>query len=591
MQVHAKMKLTWVRRQFRHPRMLGLLICWMMITQAFSQSVPMKISALSDNHVLVSLTPEQRYLLLPIEEDEAQAALKVIVDNEVVETLNVKLAADHIDYSVPLDLGRYTNRPVLLDVTFHNERHSTGDVKDFTAWKAMQSVASFDTTNREKYRPLYHHTPLWGWMNDPNGMFYKDGVWHLYFQYNPYGSQWENMTWGHSTSKDLVHWTFEGCPIRPDGLGTIFSGSAVVDKTNSAGMGKDAVVAFYTSAGTSQVQSLAYSSDNGMSFTKYDGNPILTDKVPDFRDPKVFWNADLNAWNLILAAGQQMNIYSSKDLKNWTFESAFGREYGNHDGVWECPDLMKLPVEGTKEAKWLLLCNINPGGPFGGSATQYFVGSFDGHKFVCESQPNVTKWMDYGKDHYATVTFDNAPDNRRVAMAWMSNWQYGNQVPTQQFRSANSVPRDLGLFVDQGETYVSCKPSKELLALRGDKVSHPTAACEILIDLRSQAQPTTITLSNAHHEQVVMTYQPKDHTFSMDRTASGFTDFSNHFKAITIAPTHGKLTQLRLFVDKCSVEVFDASGRMAMTNLVFPRVPYDKLTVSKGARVTIYDLK
>ena len=173
-----------------------------MITQAFSQSVPMKISALSDNHVLVSLTPEQRYLLLPIEEDEAQAALKVIVDNEVVETLNVKLAADHIDYSVPLDLGRYTNKPVLLDVTFHNERRSTGDVKDFTAWKAMQSVAHFDTTNREKYRPLYHHTPLWGWMNDPNGMFYKDGVWHLYFQYNPYGSQWENMTWGHSTSQD-----------------------------------------------------------------------------------------------------------------------------------------------------------------------------------------------------------------------------------------------------------------------------------------------------------------------------------------------------------------------------------------------------
>ena len=480
---------------------------------------------------------------------------------------------------------------MIISCRLPNNRRSTGAVKDFVAWKELKTSDSFDTTNREKYRPVYHHTPQWGWMNDPNGLFYKDGVWHLYFQYNPYGSQWENMTWGHSTSKDLVHWVHQGNAISPDALGTIFSGSAIVDKNNTSGLGKGTVVAMYTSAGKSQTQSLAYSTDDGKTFTKYANNPVITAEVPDFRDPHMFWNEDIHAWNLILAAGQEMNIYSSKDLKNWTFESAFGLGYGNHDGVWECPDLMKLPVNGTGEAKWLLICNINPGGPFGGSATQYFVGSFDGHKFTCESKPDVTKWMDYGKDHYATVTFDNAPDNRRVAIAWMSNWQYANQVPTMQYRSANSMPRDLGLFTDAGETYVSVVPSKELLALRGDKTNRLSAACELVVDIKSQSKPTVITLSNARDEQVVMTYNPKDCTFSMDRTQSGNTGFSDMFKAKTIAPTHGTIRQLRIFIDKCSIEAFDAAGKMAMTNLVFPTEPYGRLTVNGAAKTTLYELK
>ena len=387
------------------------------------------------------------------------------------------------------------------------------------------------------------------------------------------------------------HWTFEGDAIRPDALGTIFSGSAVVDKNNTAGFGNGAVVAMYTSAGASQMQSIAYSTNNGKTFTKHANNPVLTADIPDFRDPHMFWNEDIKAWNLILAAGQEMNIYSSKDLKHWTLESSFGHGYGNHDGVWECPDLMKLPVNGTGKEKWLLICNINPGGPFGGSATQYFVGSFDGHKFTCESKPETTKWMDYGKDHYATVTFDNAPDNRHVAIAWMSNWQYANQVPTMQFRSANSVPRDLGLFTDGGETYVSVVPSKELLALRGAKTGKPTEACELVINIKSQSKPTVITLSNDKHEQVVMTYNPKERTFSMDRAQSGNTAFSDMFKATTVAPTHGTISQLRVFIDKCSIEAFDATGKMAMTNLVFPTNPYDKLTVKGTARTVIYTLK
>ena len=553
--------------------------------------MPGTLSLLGDNHVFYRLQVKQRFLLLPVEERQENARLCIIKNNEIVKELSCKLAVDKTDYTVPLDLNDYQGSDILIDITFPGNRRTTGSMKDFVVWKELKTSDSFDVTNREKYRPVYHHTPQWGWMNDPNGLFYKDGVWHLYFQYNPYGSQWENMTWGHSTSKDLVHWVHQGNAISPDALGTIFSGSAIVDKNNTSGLGKGTVVAMYTSAGKSQTQSLAYSTDDGKTFTKYANNPVITAEVPDFRDPHMFWNEDIHAWNLILAAGQEMNIYSSKDLKNWIFESAFGLGYGNHDGVWECPDLMKLPVNGTGEEKWLLICNINPGGPFGGSATQYFVGSFDGHKFTCESKPDVTKWMDYGKDHYATVTFDNAPDNRRVAIAWMSNWQYANQVPTMQYRSANSVPRDLGLFTDAGETYVSVVPSKELLALRGDKTNRLSAACELVVDIKSQSKPTVITLSNARDEQVVMTYNPKDCTFSMDRTQSGNTGFSDMFKAKTIAPTHGTIRQLRIFIDKCSIEAFDAAGKMAMTNLVFPTEPYGRLTVNGAAKTTLYELK
>ena len=239
---------------------------------------------------------------------------------------------------------------------------------------------------------------------------------------------------------------------------------------------------------------MAVSKDEGKTFTKYEGNPIVTSDKPDFRDPKVFWHEGTKRWIMPLAVGQEMQFYSSKDMKAWKYESSFGQEYGNHGGVWECPDLFELKNEKTGMSNWVLLCNINPGGPFGGSATQYFVGQFDGHKFTCESMPKVTKWMDYGKDHYATVSFCNTPDNRRVVLAWMSNWQYANQVPTMQFRSANSIPRDLGLFKYGEETYVSVTPSREMDAVRGKKLKQPTEACEIVVDMKSQ---TEIVLSNA----------------------------------------------------------------------------------------------
>ena len=534
---------------------------------------------LGDSHAMVRVKGGQKYILLPVQESEDIAGIAVVGEgNNMVQRLNVKLAIDRVDYFVPYELKGAD----LLDITFHGDRRQKGAVSEFVCWREMKYSDTFDTTNRERFRPVYHHTPLYGWMNDPNGMFYKDGVWHLYYQYNPYGSQWENMTWGHSTSKDLIHWEAQPLAIEADWLGSIFSGSCVTNGNE--------VVAFYTSAGHHQTQSMAVSKDGGRTFKKYSGNPILTTSdIADFRDPKAFWNEDMKAWNLILAAGQEMRIYSSKDLKDWKYESSFGKEYGNHSGVWECPDLFKMEElkNGKVEEKWVLICNINPGGPFGGSATQYFVGQFDGHKFTCESMPKVTKWLDYGKDHYATVSFYNAPDNRRTVLAWMSNWQYANQVPTKQFRSANSIPRDLGLFRHGEETYVSVIPSKEMLALRGAKVKNPTEACEMIIDTKNQ---TEIVLSNTKGEQVTMKYDGQQQTFTMERVKSGDVSFSEAFPAVTVAPTFGAIKQLRIFIDRCSIEVFDAEGKMAMTNLVFPSEPYNTLKV-KGGKATIYEIK
>ena len=566
--------------------MKRIFLTLMLVTACCLAKAQMTPSILSDRHAMVRVTTAERFVLLPVEEKADIAHLRVLKDNKVVQTLNVRLAVDKVDYFVPLEIK--TQRVALLDIHFNGDRRTKGALKELACWREMRLSDTFDTQNRERFRPDYHHTPTYGWMNDPNGMFYKDGVWHLFYQWNPYGSMWENMTWGHSTSSDLTHWEAQPTAIVADDLGAIFSGSCVVDHENTAGFGKGAVVAFYTSAGESQTQSMAYSTDNGRTFTKYEGNPVLTANAPDFRDPKVFWHKETQRWIMVLAVGQEMQIYSSPNLKQWTMESRFGQEYGNHGGVWECPDLFQLPVRGTGQQKWMLICNINPGGIFGGSATQYFIGQFDGHQFTCESKPEVTKWMDYGKDHYATVTFDNAPEGRRVALAWMSNWQYANEAPTKQYRSANSIARDLDLFTDGGETYCGVTPSKEMLSLRGKPQKQLTEACEVVVSLKGT---TDITLLNAKGEQVTMRYDAQKQTFSMDRTKSGDVGFSENFACTTTAPTHGQMKQLRLFIDRSSIEAFDGEGRMAMTNIVFPSEPYSQIKVTNKAKVTIYTLK
>ena len=570
--------------------LLGLFLGMTSVVQADSSWT---IRHLVCEQNIVSLDVTEDYLLLPIQDDAPEGKICVVKDNEQKGTLmNVRLARERVDSYVPFALSAYKGQHISIEIQ--------GVPETALCWKELKLSGSFDMVNKESFRPVYHHTPAYGWMNDPNGMFYKDGVYHLYFQYNPYGSVWGNMHWGHSTSTDLMHWKFEGCAIVPDAWGAIFSGSCVVDHENTAGFGKEAVVAFYTSAkstpwGDIQMQSMAYSLDNGKTFTKYEGNPILTSSEKDFRDPKVFWYAPGKHWVMILAVGQHMEIYSSVNLKEWKKESEFGAMQGAHGGVWECPDLVEIPVEGTREKKWVLICNLNPGGPFGGSAAQYFVGSFDGKKFVNES-PTQTKWMDWGKDNYATVTWNNAPDGRCIALGWMSNWQYANNVPTRQYRSANTLARDLTLYSEGQELYLKSTPSSEVKKARGKKVSIPSfkvsekheivnlfeekqGAYEVEILIQNAgASKIAFCLLNDKGEKVSMYYDLNRKQFVMDRSESGTVDFSKDFPAVTVAPANvDKELTLRLFVDRSSIEAFGEDGKFVMTNLVFPSQPYVKM--------------
>lgn len=580
-------------RKYAYTMKVTLLGLFLGLTSVVQADSSWTIRHLVSEQNIVSLDVTEDYLLLPIQDDAPEGKICIVKDNEQKGTLmNVRLARERVDSYVPFELSAYKGQHISIDIQ--------GVPANALCWKELKMSDSFDMTNKEMFRPVYHHTPVYGWMNDPNGMFYKDGVYHLYFQYNPYGSVWGNMHWGHSTSTDLMHWNFEGCAIVPDAWGAIFSGSCVVDHNNTAGFGKGAVVAFYTSAkatpwGDVQSQSMAYSLDNGKTFTKYEGNPILTSSEKDFRDPKVFWYAPGKHWVMMLAVGQHMEIYSSVNLKEWKKESEFGAMQGAHGGVWECPDLVEIPVEGTREKKWVLICNLNLGGPFGGSAAQYFVGSFDGKKFVNES-PTQTKWMDWGKDNYATVTWNNAPDGRCIALGWMSNWQYANNVPTRQYRSANTLARDLTLYREGQELFLKSTPSVEVKKARGKKVSIPSfkvsekheivnlfednqGAYEVEILIQNAgASKIAFCLLNDKGEKVSMYYDLNRKQFVMDRSESGTVDFSKDFPAVTVAPANvDKELVLRLFVDRSSIEAFGEDGKFVMTNLVFPSQPYVKM--------------
>ena len=572
------------------------------------------VDNLGNEHNFVHINSTSGVLLLPIEDAAPEGDISFVQDNKNIQecTLKVRLAREKVDYYLPVDLSFCNSEPVKMFVN--------GVPSSSVCWKEISLSDTFDKENTEKFRPVYHHTPAYGWMNDPNGMFYKDGVYHLYFQYNPYGSMWGNMHWGHSTSTDLVSWKNEGIAIAPDAIGTIFSGSCVVDHNNTSGFGEGAVVAFYTSAkqtpwGDCQTQSMAYSLDNGKTFIKYENNPILTSSEKDFRDPKVFWYAPKEHWVMVLAVGQHMEIYSSKNLKDWKKESSFGEGQGCHGGVWECPDLVELPVEGTKDKKWVLICNINPGGPSGGSATQYFVGDFDGSTFT-NNYPEETKWMDYGKDHYATVTWNNAPDGRCIAIGWMSNWHYANNVPTKQYRSANTIARDLKLFRLNDGLFLKSEPCVEMKEARKESrniksvnvnknESVPLAplsdngAYEIEFSINPErAKEVTFSLSNGNGDKILMIYDVVNKTFAMDRTQSGEVSFSNDFPAVTRMPVgKSKELKLRLFVDKSSVEVFVDNGKYVMTNCVFPSVSYDSIEFKndgnryKVQNINIYKIK
>ena len=615
-------------------------------TSAFAQK--MNIEHKGDT-TIVKVENPTKYLLLPIQEEKDEAQVILSTGDKEDTWMDVRLAQNGVDYFVPFSLEKNAaGKSVKGNVAIVK---ILGLKKDALAVNLMKLSNTFDTTNTDYYRPSYHFTPLYGWMNDPNGMVYKDGEYHLYFQYNPYGSKWGNMHWGHAVSKDLVHWEHLDPAIARDPVGHIFSGSSVIDKKNTAGFGKNAIIAIYTnnSVNHDEVQCIAYSNDNGRTFTKYEGNPVLTpfDGLKDFRDPKVFWYEKGKCWYMIVSADKETRFYKSKNLKKWTYVSAFGKGLGQQPCQYECPDFFQLPVNGDKKKmKWVMTMNINPGCWFGGSATEYFVGDFDGKKFTCPDAHDV-KWLDWGKDHYATVTFSNTGD-RVLGITWMSNWQYANLTPFKQNRGANGLPRELKLYEKNGKYYISEDVAPEVYALRKDTknvadasvsdekmlagvAANMEGAFEIEADVTPDANGIAgIEISNNKRERTMIYFDMKQGKVVMDRTESGLSDFGkqsvphdielawdkqlaaegkqparitnsinykNDFALATWAPLSlcedGKKTyHVDIFVDKSSVELFVDGGRIAMTNLVFPVAPYENVKLyTQGGKAEFKNLK
>lgn len=441
------------------------------------------------------------------------------------------------------------------------------------------------TTGRdEQYRPQIHFTPEKNWMNDPNGMVYVDGVYHLFYQYNPRGNDWGNMSWGHATSPDMIRWTEQSVALTEDELGAVFSGSAVIDKNNTAGFGANAMVALYTSAGSAQQQSVAYSTDGGKTFSRYNANPVIKNNDDNLRDPKVFWHAGSGKWVMALAKGwvRGVDFYSSPDLKNWTYLSTFVTDLaGRPDLQWECPDLIEMDYKVGK--KWALLVSVNPGGPILGSGTMYFVGDFDGTTFKADER-EYPLWLDYGMDNYAGVTWSNT-ENRHLMIGWMNNWQYAGSVPCSPWRSAMTLPRELSLKEHDGKPLLCSKVVPELDAIAESWKDAGTQwdiqdAYQLQVSVKLD-QNASITLANADGEKLEMSLYANDRILAVKRNAStGKTGFNGSFSIPSMQGplcTEGDTVTLDIYVDQSSVEIFTSEGTLSMTNLVFPSSIYNSL--------------
>ncbi|MEZ2334287.1 glycoside hydrolase family 32 protein [Mucilaginibacter sp. RCC_168] len=458
---------------------------------------------------------------------------------------------------------------------------------------------------QEQYRPQVHFSPREHWINDPNGMVYYNGTYHLFYQYYPGGTTWGPMHWGHAQSKDLMHWKEMPIALYPDSLGYIFSGSAVADIHNTSGFGKNGripLVAIFThhdpkgeKSGRNdfQNQSLAYSLDEGKTWTKYAGNPVLKNTgIRDFRDPKVMWFEPQKKWIMTLATQDHITFFSSPDLKRWKQESEFGKQLGAHGGVWECPDLFPLKVDG--KTYWVLVVNLNPSGPNGGSATQYFIGTFDGHGFTAVD--GKTRWLDYGPDEYAGVTWSNTGD-RKIFLGWMSNWAYANLVPTEKWRNAMTIPRDLSLKQVNGEVLLASLPVPELNGIKEPAKSvvlnkAGTFTGRGLLKLSTASlSDYRVTLSNSLGEELVIGYDKKARQYYIDRTKAGNTAFQKDFKGRFFAPrfSSSQSSDLTLVIDVASVELFADQGLTTMTAIFFPNKPFDHFKVESKDRLK--DLK
>lgn len=451
----------------------------------------------------------------------------------------------------------------------------------------------------EQYRPQIHYTPNANWINDPNGMVYDNGTWHLYYQYNPSGNGWGNMSWGHATSPDLIHWTEQPVAMRRNELGDIFSGSAIIDKDNVAGFGAGALLAFYTASGEHQQQCLAYSIDGGNTFTQYEGNPVIPNvEKADFRDPKVFYHEESGKWIMSLARGWDhvIEFWGSTNLKTWNPLSEFRIDNARvNQGQFECPDLIKLPYNGTE--KWVLIISNNPGGVAGGSATEYLIGNFDGTTFTPDAL-DYPLWLDYGADNYAGVTWSNSPDGRAILIGWMNNWNYAGDVPCDPWRSAMTLPRELTLVEVNGKPILASKVVSELDAIAGEWTEAPNGVCSggKAYEMKITVDPKTLTtfsVGNEGGQCMEITVNPTSGRIVTNRTsATGDVSFNNLFSIPSIsAPynTSADELELHLYVDASSVELFSADGTVVITNLVFPTTPYDRISGVEGVSYRALD--
>jgi fructan beta-fructosidase len=446
-------------------------------------------------------------------------------------------------------------------------------------------------------------------MNDPNGMVYHNGEYHLFYQYHPASLVWGPMHWGHAVSTDLFHWTHLPIALYPDSLGLIFSGSAVLDRDNTSNLGskdKPPLIAIFTyhsqekeRAGKPdyQYQGIAYSTDDGRNWIKYPDNPVLKNQgIKDFRDPKVFWHNDTKSWVMILAVKDHIEFWGSPDLKSWRKLSDFGFNYGAHGGVWECPDMFELNIDAASGSKWVMLVSLNPGGPNGGSGTQYFVGDFDGTTFRPETAPDTTAWLDYGPDNYAGVTWSNAPENRKIFLGWMSNWDYAQDVPTSPWRSAMTIPRELvltkagddfavkSIVVPEIEGVVSESQTIRELTVEGSRNLDDAGSFDFsksMLSFSSEAKDFTVEFSNKQGQRVIVGFDKTRNRYFIDRSRSGKIDFSRNFRSELFAPRISSDPRINLTIvaDVSSLEVFFDDGLTVMTSVFFPDEPLSTLQI------------
>jgi fructan beta-fructosidase len=466
----------------------------------------------------------------------------------------------------------------------------------------------------EPFRPQFHFSPAKNWTNDPNGLVFYKGEYHLFYQYNPFGNQWGHMSWGHAVSPDMVHWEHLPVALAEENGVMIFSGSAVVDRRNSSGLCQDAdcLVAIYTGhTPTRQTQNIAYSNDRGRTWTKFKNNPVIDLGMRDFRDPKVFWHEPARRWIMVVALPkeQKVRFFGSGDLKHWNALSDFGPAGATH-GDWECPDLFPLPLDRGRSTRWMLSININPGALQGGSGNQYFIGLFDGTRFTHDNPSSQIFWADYGKDFYASTSFNDIPasDGRRVWMGWLSNWLYAREEPTDPWRCMQSIPRVLKLATIDGAVRLVQEPIAELRLLRGDAIHLATSSTEatnlqlrnfhsetyeILTELETGSSAELgFKLRQGASEQTLAGYNPASAEMFVDRTKSGNVGFSKDFPGRHAGPLHarGNRIMLHLFVDRSSVEMFGGSGEAVISDRIFPSAGSNRFEIYGNAKVISLDV-